>query len=77
MILNYNETFYSKLHSDIQEQFYLLFKKAPPRDKILLFTKFKYGDEITFKEISEKMHTSMIRTIYTEYVDCVKSGVID
>lgn len=76
MIFSYSETFFSKLQPDIQEQLYLCFKSAPPRDKILLFTKFKYGDEITFKEISEKMHTSMVRTIYTEYIETVKSGLI-
>lgn len=77
MIKNYLETFYSKLHSDIQENLYLLFKKTKPRDKILIFVKLKYGDEITFKEISEKMHFSTVRSIYVSYINMLKSGILE
>jgi len=75
MIINYFDTFYSKLHTDIQEQLYLLFMKANPRDKLLLFTKLKYGDEITFKELSDKLHFSGARNIYINYLEMVKSGI--
>lgn len=76
MITDYFETFFSKLGIDVQEQFYLLFQKSSPRDKIFLFIKLKYGDEVTFKELSEKLHFSTIRSVYTGYLDKIRSGII-
>ena len=50
MIQEYNDTFFSRLDPDIQEALYLSFNKNHIRDKLMLFTKLKYGDEITFKD---------------------------
>lgn len=74
--MNYDDTFYSKLNSDIQEKIFMAFMSAHTRDKILLFTKLKYGEEITFKELSEKMHFSTVRSVYTNYIHDIKSGLL-
>jgi len=76
MIRDYSESFFARLNSDIQEALFLAFRSAPPRDKILLFTKIKYGDDITFKDLSEKMHFSTARSVYSTYLNTVKSGLI-
>ena len=75
--MNYDETFFSKLDSDLQEKLYLAFLYASPRDKLLIFTKLKYGDDITFKEISDKMHFSTARSIYTNYIHSIRSGLLE
>lgn len=72
----YDETFFSRLDCDIQEKLYIAFMRASTKDKILIFTKLKYGDEITFKELSDKMHFST-RSVYIDYIKDVKSGILN
>ena len=74
---NYDETFFSKLNFDLQEKLYLAYMKSSLKDRLLIFSKLKYGDEITFKELSEKMHFSAVRNIYTDFINTVKSGIME
>jgi hypothetical protein len=75
--MTYENTFFSKLNENLQEKIYLKFMKMPIKDKFIIFTKLKYGDDITFKELSDKMHFSTIRSTYINYLEDIKSGIME
>lgn len=76
MSMDYNETFFSKLQSDVQENLYVGFTNTKLfSDKLLFFTKFKYGDTITFKDLSEKSGITNVRMRYINFINSLSGNI--
>ena len=64
------------LPDSVQRAIYHVFLQAPPRDKVIFLSRLEYGNDLSYKEISEMIGVSFqyVQMLYDKMIDKVRTS---